>query len=89
MPEEQLPGDVHMPRVQGRSFGASERFAVSPGFESEACFHMPCGQSGHFMSPYYDAGHSDWAKGVAAPFLPGEAKWTLILKPAIDGEEID
>ncbi len=34
MPTRQLPGDSHMPRVQDGAFGASERFAVSPGRES-------------------------------------------------------
>src|SRR4029077_12066807 len=31
MPPLGLPGDTHMPRVQQVAFGASERFAVSPG----------------------------------------------------------
>jgi penicillin G amidase len=81
MPYEYLPGDADMPRVQGRHFGASERFAVSPGLEKEAYFMMPGGQSGHPMSPYYRAGHENWAKGLAAPFLPGPAEHKLILVP--------
>jgi penicillin amidase len=80
MPPVQLPGDVHMPRVQGVSFGASERFAVSPGREADGLFHMPCGQSGHPLSPYYRAGHQDWVEGRPAPFLPGPTRWTLLLK---------
>ena len=35
MPVRELPGDHHMPRVQDGAFGASERFAVSPGREEE------------------------------------------------------
>ena len=35
MPTEELPGDSNMPRVQGPTFGASERFAVSPGRVAE------------------------------------------------------
>jgi penicillin amidase len=80
MPPIQLPGDAHMPRVQGVSFGASERFAVSPGREAEGLFHMPCGQSGHPLSPYYRAGHQDWVEGRPSPFLPGPTRWTLLLK---------
>jgi len=79
MPRVPLPGDRDMPRVQGPSFGASERFAVSPGHESEGYFHMPGGQSGHPLSPYFDAGHEAWVRGEASPFLPGPAQHTLTL----------
>ncbi|NIM02021.1 MAG: penicillin acylase family protein [Acidobacteria bacterium] len=82
LPIEQLPGDSRMPRVQGRVFGASERSVVSPGRESDGLFHMPGGQSGHPFSPFYDAGHRAWADGAAAPFLPGETRHTLVLRPA-------
>jgi len=82
MPRQQLPGDWHMPRVQGPAFGASERFAVSPGREEQGYFHMPAGQSGHPLSPFYRAGHAAWAKGEATPFLPGPTAHTLVLRPA-------
>jgi penicillin amidase len=71
MAHDPLPGDGDMPRVQGKSFGASERFAVSPGREAEGYFHMPGGQSGHPLSPYFAAGHAAWVRGEAASFLPG------------------
>ena len=53
---DELPGDSHMPRVQAPEFGASERLAVSPGHEGDGYYHMPGGQSGHPLSPYYRAG---------------------------------
>ena len=81
MPAEPLAGDDHMPRVQGRAFGASERLVVSPGHEEEAIFHMPGGQSGHPLSPYYRAGHAAWVKGEATPLLPGPPQHTLMLWP--------
>jgi penicillin amidase len=81
MPGESLPGDEDMPRVQGPHFGASERFAVTPGREGEGYFMMPGGQSGNPMSPYYRAGHDHWAHGLAAPFLPGPAEHKLTLAP--------
>ncbi|HUO95476.1 MAG TPA: penicillin acylase family protein [Steroidobacteraceae bacterium] len=82
LPPEMLPGDEDMPRVQGPAFGASERFAVSPGHEADGYFEMPGGQSGHPLSPYYRAGHEHWAHGAPpAPFLPGPATHTLILTP--------
>jgi penicillin amidase len=81
VPAEMLPGDEDMPRVQGAAFGASERFAVSPGHEAEALFAMPTGQSGHPLSPYFLAGHGNWAHGRAAPFLPGPAEHKLTLTP--------
>lgn len=76
-----LPGDNDLPRVQGTDFGASDRFAVSPGHEAEGIFHMPGGQSGHPLSPYYLAGHEAWVHGDPAPFLPGKAAHTLTLSP--------
>jgi len=79
MPSIALPGDSYMPRVQGKSFGASERMVVSPGHEESGIFHMPTSQSGHPWSPYYGKGHSDWENGIASPFLPGKTHYKLTL----------
>ncbi len=81
MPPRELPGDTDMPRVQGPSHGASERLVVSPGHEREGLFHMPGGQSGHPLSPYYGAGHEDWEEGRPTPLLPGPAVYRLTLRP--------
>jgi penicillin G amidase len=82
MPPDELAGDRDMPRVQAPSFGASERFAVAPGDEAHGYFELAGGQSGHPLSPYYGAGHADWAAGKPTPFLPGPAEHTLELAPA-------
>jgi penicillin amidase len=82
MPADQLPGDRDMPRVQSPDFGASERFAVAPGDEEHGYFMLAGGQSGHPLSPYYGAGHADWAAGRPTPFLPGPAQHTLELSPS-------
>jgi penicillin amidase len=82
MPHVPLPGDRDMPRVQAPSFGASERFAVAPGDEEHGYFELAGGQSGHPLSPYYGAGHADWAEGKLTPFLPGPAQHALELDPA-------
>ncbi|MGB3392466.1 MAG: penicillin acylase family protein [Stenotrophomonas sp.] len=82
MPAQALPGDGNMPRVQGPAFGASQRMVVSPGFEADGIVHMPGGQSGHPLSPYWGAGHDDWVQGRPMPFLPGTARYTLELEPA-------
>jgi penicillin amidase len=79
MPAIALSGDSYMPKVQGKSFGASERMVVSPGYEETGIFHMPTSQAGHPWSPYYGKGHSDWEKGIASPFLPGKTKYKLTL----------
>ncbi len=81
MPSVELPGDHDMPRVQDGAFGASERFAVSPGHEDEAYLELPGGQSGHPLSPYYRAGFTGWAQGQPLPFLPGATEHTLTLSP--------
>lgn len=82
MPGEPLAGDGAMPRVQGPSFGASERMVVSPGHEADGIIHMPGGQSGHPMSPFWGAGHDDWVHGRPTPFLPGATTHTLTLRPS-------
>jgi penicillin amidase len=82
MPAQELPGDSNMPRVQGPTSGASERFAVSPGREKDGYLHMPTGQSGHPLSPHYRDANDAWAKGEATPFLPGATMHTLTLRPA-------
>jgi len=81
MPTRSLAGDQHMPRVQSGSFGASERFAVSPGRESHGYLELPGGPSGHPLSPFYRSGFEDWANGVPTPFLPGTAIYRLTLRP--------
>jgi penicillin amidase len=81
MPAEPLPGDTNMPRLQEPSYGASERFAVSPGHEDRGIFHMPGGQSANPFSPYFSAGNEAWVRGDPAPFLPGPAEHTLDLNP--------
>jgi penicillin amidase len=80
MAADPLAGDSKMPRAQGPGFGASERFAVAPGDEENGYLHMPSGQSGHPLSEYYAAGHENWVKGRASPFLPGQARHTLTLQ---------
>lgn len=80
-PAQPLDGDVLAPRAQSPAFGASERMVVSPGRESDGIFHMPGGQSGHPLSPYYLAGHDAWVRGEPTPFLPGPAEHTLHFVP--------
>ena len=81
MPATPLPGDVDMPRVQGPSFGQSERLIVSPGHEADGLLEIPGGQCGNPLSPYYRAGHDAWVKGEPTPLLPGPAQHTLMLQP--------
>jgi len=81
MAREPLAGDDNMPRVVGPKFGASERMVVSPGHEADGIVHMPGGQSGHPLSPFWGAGHEDWVQGRPTPFLPGRATHNLTLSP--------
>jgi penicillin amidase len=80
-PEDQLPGDSHMPRVAGPKFGQSERLTVSPGREEEGLYNMPGGQSGHPLSPFFLAGHREWVEAKPVPLLPGPVKYTLRFVP--------
>lgn len=81
MPPAELPGDNDMPRVQGRHFGVTERLVVSPGREEDGLFNLPGGQSGHFLSPFYRAGHEAWMRAEPAPLLPGTTRHRLVLVP--------
>lgn len=81
MPRDAMPGDVAMPRVQGPSFGASERMVVSPGREAEGLLQMPGGPVDHPLSPFYGAGHERWVHGKAQPLLPGKTAHKLDLVP--------
>jgi len=81
MPADPLPGDGMMARVQSPSFGASERMVVAPGHEADGIIHMPGGQSGHLLSPFWGAGHADWVQGRPSPFLPGPHLYTLTARP--------
>ncbi|HST45959.1 MAG TPA: penicillin acylase family protein, partial [Luteimonas sp.] len=81
MPAQPVPGDGSMPRVQGPGFGASQRMVVSPGHESAGIAHMPGGQSGHPLSPFWGRGNDDWVRGRPTAFLPGPAVATMTLRP--------
>jgi penicillin amidase len=81
MPRNEIPGDLYTPRMAWGSVGASERMVVSPGREAEGIMHMPTGQSGHPLSPFYSNSHDAWVKGEPTPFLPGDPQHTLRLIP--------
>lgn len=81
MPAMPMNGDSHMPRVQNKVHGQSERMVVSPGKEAEGILVIPAGQSGHPLSPFYDADHDFWLKEQPLGFLPGEQKYLLKLQP--------
>jgi penicillin amidase len=81
MPAAALPGDLYTPRVHSGNQGASQRMVVSPGREADGIMHMPTGQSGHPLSPFYANSHPAWVAGEPTPFLPGPAVHTLALTP--------
>jgi penicillin amidase len=81
MPQRPLDGDLYTPRMHWGSNAASERMIVSPGREAEGIMHMPTGQSGHPLSPFYANSHEAWIKGEPTPFLPGKTEHTLTLTP--------
>ena len=81
MPQADIPGDLYTPRMMWGSVGASERMVVSPGREQDGIMHMPTGQSGHPLSPFYANSHDAWVRGQETPFLPGPAIHRLTLTP--------
>lgn len=81
MPTRELPGDNDMPRVQSGAFGASQRFAISPGREVEAYLQLPGGQSGHPLSRFCRASFDSWAEGRPDPLLPGPLQHVIEVNP--------
>jgi penicillin G amidase len=81
MPAKPLAGDLYTIQVHSGTLGASERMVVSPGHEDEGIMHMPTGQSGHPLSPFYANSHEAWVNGDPTPFLPGPAEYSLTLTP--------
>jgi penicillin amidase len=81
MPARPLAGDLYTIQVHSGSLGASERMVVSPGHEDEGIMHMPTGQSGHPLSPFYANSHEAWVNGDPTPFVPGPAEYSLTLTP--------
>jgi penicillin amidase len=81
MPAQALPGDLYTPNMHWGMNAPSERMIVSPGREQEGMMHMPTGQSGHPMSPYYANSHPAWVNGEMTPLMPGPTEHTLTLVP--------
>jgi penicillin G amidase len=81
MPVKPLAGDMYTIQVHSGSVGASDRMVVSPGHEEEGIMHMPTGQSGHPLSPFYSNSHEAWVNGDPTPFLPGAPEHSLVLTP--------
>jgi penicillin amidase len=81
MPDLPLPGDLYTPNMHWGSNAPSERMVVSPGRESEGIMHMPTGQSGHPLSPYYRNSHEAWVNGEATPLMPGQPEHLLVFEP--------
>jgi len=86
MPDEAVPGCRHCVRLAAPGGGASERLVVAPGREDNALFHMPAGQSGNPLSPFYRDQQPHWVRGTALALLAGEARHRLRLEPALPAE---
>lgn len=81
---DEIPGCVFCVRVAYGSGGASMRLAISPGHPQDGLLHMPGGQSGHPLSPYYADQHPYWVQGLPLTFAEGPPLHTLRLLPARD-----
>jgi penicillin amidase len=82
MPPDPQSGDSRLPRVAMRRHGASLRIIVAPGREDEGILHLPGGQSGNPLSPFFRAGHAAWLAGDPTPLQPGPLQHRLTLQPA-------
>lgn len=76
-PEAPQPGNVFTLNAHVFGYGAAVRVVFDMAGKSS--FNMPGGQSGHFLSPYYNAGTEDWLRGEFKTLSPGPAKHQLTL----------
>lgn len=81
MPAEALPGCAYCVRAAGFDFGATERLVVAPDHFEDAILHMPGGQSGQPLSPYYSDQQNYWLKGLSLPLMAGKPEHKLLLQP--------
>lgn len=86
MPRLTQSGDTSSVLVARPTFGASERFAISPGKLGEGLIHMPAGQSGKPLSPHFRDQHGAWASGEPLSLLPDEVQRVLELRPAEESD---
>jgi len=82
MPQVFIPGCRQCVRVSGPGYGASERLVVSPRREGNAILHMPGGQSGHPLSPFYSDQQQAWVEGAELPLEHGKTVYRLLLIPS-------
>ncbi|MCI0591491.1 MAG: penicillin acylase family protein, partial [Gammaproteobacteria bacterium] len=81
MPVEPVAGCNECVRWSVPHGGATERLVVSPGRTEEGILHMPGGQSGHLLSPFYRDQQPDWVEGRSTGLVIGEIRHHLISEP--------
>ncbi|TVR59997.1 MAG: penicillin acylase family protein [Gemmatimonadales bacterium] len=81
MPRDPLPGWAGAVRAQTPTYGQSLRFVGRPGHPEQAILDVPGGQSGHFLSPWYQGGHRSWVEGGGGGLVSGPAEHRLRLVP--------
>lgn len=87
MTPEPLSGCPQCVRLADGDVGASARLVVSPGREIDGILHMPGGQSGHPLSPFYRDQQAFWVQGSASPFLADSIRHRLQLVPAMTRDQ--
>lgn len=68
LPEKSLPGDGMVIRVGKPKNGASMRVVIDLAEFKNSRFSQPGGQSGYFLSPYYQDLFEPWYLGKGVPF---------------------
>lgn len=82
MPRLPLPGCDECVRFVYLNSGANARMVVAPSHETDGILEMSGGESGQPGSSHYGDQEADWVAGRPSPFLVGEQKHSMILKPS-------
>jgi penicillin G amidase len=81
LPADPLAGWAGALRAQQPDYGQSLRFVGRPGQPERATLDVPGGQSGHPLSPFYQAGHRSWVEGSGTPLMAGPARTRVQFVP--------
>ena len=60
---------------------AAKQAQIHASDMKDGIMHMPTGQGGHPLSPFYANSHEAWVNGEPTPFLPGPTEHSLTFAP--------
>ncbi len=85
-PRQSLSGCDFCIKVDSSSFGATQRFVISPAHWQDGILQTPGGQSGHPLSNHYKDLHDAWVRGKPGQFVSDQHVRELVLVPMMGSQ---